>query len=83
MPMTIDELFYQATQLPLFEQDELVQRLLTLRRKQRMRSLLPPGVPGSVWLEHWPQVQINPTVADEFVRIIEEECEQIDGNDWK
>jgi hypothetical protein len=83
MPMTIDELVAQAAQLPSVEQEQLVQRLIALRGVPQTRSVLPPGTPGSVWLANWEQVRIDPADADEMIRVIEEECERIDPNDWR
>ncbi len=83
MSMTIDELVDQAIQLSPIAQDELVYRLLTLRRKRISHVLLPPPVSGKVWLEHWHEVNIDPDVADEMLRAIEEQCERIDPNDWQ
>jgi hypothetical protein len=83
MTMTIDELVAQAAQLDPLAQEELIQRLLTLRGKQGARSVLPPGTPGSVWLAEWEQVRIAPAVADEMERVIEGECERIDPHDWQ
>jgi hypothetical protein len=48
IPMTIDELIAQAAQLSAVEQEELVRRLLALRRQPQPRSVLPPGAPGSM-----------------------------------
>lgn len=75
MTMTIDELVAQAAQLDPQSQEELLQRLLALRKSQQPRSVLPPGTPGSVWLAQWEQVRIDPAVADEIERVINIECE--------
>jgi hypothetical protein len=83
MTMTIDELVAQAARLPSAEQEQLVQRLIALRGVSRPPSVLPPGTPGSVWLANWEQVRIAPADADEIIRIIEEECERVDPNDWQ
>lgn len=83
MTLTIDELVAQVEQLDPLAQEELLQRLLALRAKQGARSALPPGVPGSVWLAEWEQVKLAPAVADEMERVIEEQCERIDPDDWQ
>jgi hypothetical protein len=48
-----------------------------------VKSHMPPGVPGSVWLAEWEQVKLAPAVADEMERVIEEQCERIDPDDWQ
>lgn len=48
----------------------------------RSYSTLPPGTPGTVWIERWESVRIEPSVADEMLRAIEESCGRIDPNDW-
>lgn len=73
MTLTLDELVAQAALLPPPEQEELLRRLLALRARQQARSVLPPGIPGSVWLANWEQVRIDPAVADAMA--IEESCE--------
>lgn len=82
MTMTIDELIAQAAQLPQAAQEELVQRLLALRYQTQPRSIIPPGTPGSVWLENWEHVRIDAAVADAMEQVIAEECERIDPRDW-
>ncbi len=82
MTMTIDELIAQAVQLPQAAPDELVQRLLALRNQPQPRSIVPPGTPGSVWLENWELARIDAAVADTMEQVIAEECERIDLRDW-
>jgi hypothetical protein len=82
MTMTIDELLAEAEQLQPSEQEELVHRLLALRGRPPHTSVLPPATHGTVWLANLKDVQIDHETAEEMIRVIEEECERIDPNDW-
>lgn len=61
---------------------EQQEHLLNVARRLQT-SPLPPGVPGEVLLQHIDRFDFTPEDLEEMSRVIEEDCERIDWNDWQ
>jgi hypothetical protein len=62
---------------------EQQRQMLEYARGLGQQSTLPPGIPGEVLITRAKEINFAPEDLEEIARIIEEDCERIDWDEWE